>query len=102
MARRFNLKPAILLIVFVLITWIGAGGISYAVVELTAGGPQGEQGIQGPAGPAGLTGYAATPATADTPCTRAWEAIQKGLLTPGLSSEQLAALVQIAQAFCKQ
>ena len=50
-------------LLFVLITWAGAAGIAYGVVEMTGGqGPQGvpgaagEQGVAGPPGERGLPG----------------------------------------------
>lgn len=60
-----RLKTAILVVLLVLLTWAGAGGISFAVVELTGGGPQGEQGLQGPPGPPGPRGLAGTTPSLD-------------------------------------
>jgi len=46
-----------LLVLFVILTWAGAAGIAYGVVQ-GAEGPQGEQGEQGERGPKGATGPA--------------------------------------------
>lgn len=45
-----------LLVFVVILAWAGSAGISYGVVRLTGGGPQGEQGPPGPAGPQGPPG----------------------------------------------
>lgn len=93
-----RLKSAILVIFLVLVTWAGAGGISYAVVELTGGGPQGEQGPRGPAGPPGPS---AVPASSGSACDKASEAYIEGLSTPGLSDSQLRTLYAVVQAACE-
>jgi hypothetical protein len=43
-------------VLFIAIAWAGAGGVAFAVVELTGGGERGEQGLQGPKGDTGITG----------------------------------------------
>lgn len=57
-----RIRSAILIVLLVLFIWAGAGSISFAVVELTGGGPQGEQ---GPQGLRGLTGPQGPPAGPD-------------------------------------
>jgi len=101
-----NLKSTILVVFLVLVTSIGAAGISLTVVEITGGGLQGEQGLPGPSGPAGPAGppgsSAAPPSSASvTTCDRLGEAMIEALLTPGLSQTQLSALAAGAEAACE-
>ena len=97
-----RLKSAIPLIFLVLVTWAGAGGISYAVVELTAGGSQGEQGIAGPAGPAGPPGSTAAPVSSgSSACEQAGAAVIEGFSTPGLSEFQPRGLVGVMSLACQ-
>ena len=51
-------RTILLLLSLILVTWVGSAGITYGVVELTGGGPQGEQGEQGPRGARGTSGLA--------------------------------------------
>ena len=57
-----NTRTVMLLVFFVIITWLGSAGFALATVELSGGGeqgppgPQGEQGAAGPRGPAGSSG----------------------------------------------
>ncbi len=53
-----------LFVAFALVVWAGSAGISYAVVELTGGGPQGEQGPQGARGERGPQGQRGESVTA--------------------------------------
>ncbi len=48
-------RTVALLVLFVILTWAGAAGIAYGVVQ-SAEGPQGEQGPQGETGKRGLRG----------------------------------------------
>ena len=45
-----------LLVAFLILAWVGSAAISYGVVELTGGGPDGEQGVQGRQGDTGRQG----------------------------------------------
>ena len=98
-----SLKSTILVVFLVLVTWMGAAGISLTVVEITGGGPQGEQGLPGPSGPAGPPGSSAAPPSSAsvTTCDRLGEAMIEALLTPGLSQTQLSALAAGAEAACE-
>ena len=102
-----SLKSTILVVFLVLVTWMGAAGISLTVVEITGGGPQGEQGLpgaSGPAGPAGPPGFQVRPPPSSasvTTCDRAFEAMIEGLSTPGLSQAQISALTLVAEVACE-
>ena len=98
-----NTRTVMLLLLFVILTWGGAAGIAYGVVELTGGGPPGPQGEQGERGERGFTGAkAADPAEPlfIDPCSEAFDAYEKGLSTPGLSEQQVIALYDVAAAQC--
>ena len=85
----------------VLFTWAGSGVVSYAAVELTGGGPQGEQGERGSQGQRGADGSA--PNTDLFPlseCDKASTAYTDGLATPGLSEQQVLALWGVAAGLC--
>ncbi len=80
-------RTIMLLLLFVILTWGGAAGIAYGVVELTGGGPQGEQGEpgekgrQGERGPRGSAGLAGTDSGTNTALQRLaglWASIQVG------------------------
>jgi hypothetical protein len=43
-------------ILFICIAWAGAGGVAWAVVEVSGGGAQGEQGARGEQGEQGIQG----------------------------------------------
>lgn len=43
-------------VVFLIVSWLGAAAIAYAVVEATGTGQQGERGLPGVAGPQGPVG----------------------------------------------
>jgi hypothetical protein len=58
-------RTVALLVLFVVLTWAGAAGIAYGVVQGAEGpqgppGPQGEQGEKGERGPKGESGEAAS------------------------------------------
>ena len=93
-------RTVALLVLFVVLTWAGAGGIAYGVVELTGGGPQGEQGEQGPKGERGPAAPAA-PFSSGSSCDKATEAYLEGLSTPGLSDSQISTLYAVVQANCE-
>ena len=96
-------RTVALLVLFVVLTWAGAGGIAYGVVELTGGGSQGEQGEQGEQGPKGERGPAApaAPFSSGSSCEKAIEAYLEGLSTPGLSDSQISTLFAVVQATCE-
>lgn len=89
-----------LLVLFVVLTWAGAAGFAYGVVELTGGGPQGEQGEQGPKGERGPAAPAA-PFSSGSLCDKATEAYLEGLSTPGLSDSQISTLYGVVQTYCE-
>ncbi len=93
-------RTVALLVLFVVLTWAGAGGIAYGVVELTGGGPQGEQGEQGPKGERGPAAPAA-PFSSGSLCDKATEAYLEGLSTPGLSDSQISTLYGVVQTYCE-
>ena len=93
-------RTVALLVLFVVFTWAGAGGIAYGVVELTGGGPQGEQGEQGPKGERGPAAPAA-PFSSGSSCDKATEAYLEGLSTPGLSDSQISTLYGVVQTYCE-
>lgn len=95
-----RLKSAVRVIFLVLVTWAGAAGISYAVVETTGGGPRGEQGPQGEQGPRGPAAPAA-PTSSVSACDKALEAYLEGLSTPGLSEFQISTLYGVFQTYCE-
>ncbi len=94
------MKRILLVVSLVLFVWIGSGAISYTVVELTGGGPQGEQGERGPRGERGFTGSGAVDTQFLDPCSEAIDAYEEGLSTPGLSAQQVTALYNVAAARC--
>lgn len=58
-ASKVSRSRTILLVLsLILVMWVGSAGVSYGIVELTGGGPQGEQGVQGPRGERGARGFA--------------------------------------------
>ena len=91
------MKRILLVMSLVLFIWIGSGAISYTIVELTGGGPQGEQGERGERG---FTGSGAVDTQFLDPCSEAVDAYEEGLQTPGLSSQQVTALYNVAAARC--
>ncbi len=93
-------RTVALLVLFVVLTWAGAAGIAYGVVELTGGGPQGEQGEQGPTGERGPAAPAA-PFSSGSLCDKATEAYLEGLSTPGLSDSQISTLFRVVLASCE-
>jgi len=98
-----NTRTVMLLLLFVTLTWGGAAGIAYGVVELTGGGPPGPQGEQGERGPRGLTGAKAADPVEDLlldPCSEAIDAYEEGLSTPGLSEQQVIALYDVYVVRC--
>ena len=94
-----RLKSALPLIFLVLVTWAGAAGISYAVVEITGGGPRGEQGPRGPIGLRGPAGETITQSTGDA-CAAAQQDYLDALGRPGLSNVQLQALYDYQKQVC--
>ncbi len=90
-------RTVALLVLFVVLTWSGAAGIAYGVVELTGGGPQGEQGPKGERGPAAP----AAPISSGSLCDKATEAYLEGLSTPGLSDSQISTLYGVVQTYCE-
>ena len=94
------MKRILLVVSLVLFIWIGSGAISYTVVELTGGGPQGEQGERGPRGERGSTGSGAVDTQFLDPCSEAIDAYEEGLSTPGLSEQQVIALYDVYVARC--
>ncbi len=99
-----TMRTVMLLLLFVILTWGGAAGIAYGVVELTGGGPPGPQGEQGEPGPRGLTGTQAVEDPVEqlftTPCAEAADAYEAGLSTPGLSNQQVSALYDVHLVRC--
>lgn len=94
------MKRILLVVSLVLFVWIGSGAISYTIVELTGGGPQGEQGERGPRGERGFTGSGAVDTQFLDPCSEAIDAYEEGLSTPGLSEQQVIALYDVYVARC--
>ena len=90
-------KTTILVILLILFTWAGAGGISYGIVKLTGGGSQGEQGPAGPQGPSGAPGQSISTSEESDVCSQLSKSFFEGLSTPGLSDSQLDALATLAR-----
>ena len=98
-----NTRTVMLPLLFVILTWGGAAGIAYGVVELTGGGPtgpQGEQGERGERGFTGATGAAPVESRPLDPCAEAINAYEEGLSTPGLSEQQVIALYDVYVVRC--
>ena len=103
-------RTVVILLLFMILTWGGVAGITYGVVELTAGGPQGERGEQGARGERGPRGETADSPFIRTdvfgnplegPCVDAIEAYEEGLSTPGLSQQQVIALYDVYVVRCE-
>lgn len=90
-------KTTVLVVLLILFTWAGAGGISYGIVELAGGGPQGEQGPPGPQGPSGAPGQSPVLGASDL-CGALIGDFLEALSTPGLSDTQLRSLGAAARA----
>ncbi len=95
-----------LFILFVVLTWSGAAGISFAITQTTEG-PQGEQGPPGPQGPRGAQGPQGragetSSSSSGSPCEGAFSAYLEALQTPGISTTQLDGLLSFAKAACQQ